>query len=98
MVVKGVGGIPEPAPDRSAKVRDRARDDVKTSVSKEDGVQISEKAQEAASTARLVQLASADSGVRADKVAAAKERMEQGDFRLPEVVAEVAKRLDKYLP
>ncbi|MFO7973981.1 MAG: flagellar biosynthesis anti-sigma factor FlgM [Candidatus Hydrogenedentota bacterium] len=95
--IKGVGGIPEPTPDRPANVRDSKRD-VKSAPAREDGVRISPEAQEAASSARLAKIAREDDGIRADKVAAAKERIERGDFRFPEVVAEVARRLSKYLP
>ena len=64
---------------------------------REDGVQISPEAQEAASSARLASLAREGDEIRAEQVAAARERIERGDFRLPEVVAEVARRLSKYL-
>ncbi len=96
--VKGVGGIPEPTPDRPANVRDRKREEVNSAPAREDGVRISSAAQEAASSARLAKIAREGDGIRADRVAAAKERIERGDFRLPEVVAEVARRLSKYLP
>lgn len=96
--IKGVGGVPEPAPDRPANVRDRKRTDERTTPSQGDGVRISPQAQEAANGARLVQLAKQESDIRADRVAAARESIERGDFRLPEVVAEVARRLSKYLP
>ena len=95
--IKGVGGIPEPTPDRPANVRDRKRE-VNSAPARGDGVRISPEAQEAASSARLASIAREGDGIRADKVAAAKERIERGDFRLPEVVAEVARRLSKYLP
>ena len=91
--INGIGGIPEPLPDRPANVRDRKREVESASV-REDGVQISPEAQEAASSARL---AREGDEIRAEQVAAARERIERGDFRLPEVVAEVARRLSKYL-
>ncbi len=94
--INGIGGIPEPLPDRPANVRDRKREVESASV-REDGVQISPEAQEAASSARLAGLAREGEEIRADQVAAARERIERGDFRLPEVVAEVARRLSKYL-
>lgn len=94
--INGVGGIPEPTPDRPASVRDRKREADSAPV-REDGVRISPEAQEAANSARLASIAREDDGVRAEQVAAARERIERGEFRLPEVVAEVARRLSKYL-
>jgi anti-sigma28 factor (negative regulator of flagellin synthesis) len=95
--VKGVGGIPEPTPERPANVRERRREDVKSSAT-QDGVQISSEAQEASAVARLVQLAKQEAEIRPDKVASAKEAIERGDYKIPEVIAEVAKRLSRYLP
>jgi anti-sigma28 factor (negative regulator of flagellin synthesis) len=95
--VHGVGGIPEPAPDRSANLRDR-RQTESSAKAPRDGIQISSSAQEAASVARLVQLAGQQGDVRAERVAAARERIEKGEFKFPEVVSEVAKRLSKLLP
>jgi len=94
--INGIGGIPEPLPDRPANVRDRKREVENASV-REDGVQISSEAREAASSARLASPVRGGDEVRAEQVAAAKERIERGDFKLPEVVAEVARRLSKYL-
>ena len=94
--INGIGGIPEPVPERPANVRDRKRE-VESAPAREDGVRISPEAQEAATSARVANIAREDDGIRADEVAAAKERLERGDFRLPEVVAEVARRLSKYL-
>jgi len=95
--VKGVGGIPEPAPERPANVRERKREDVKSSAT-QDGVRISSEAQEASAVARLVQLAKQEAEIRPEKVASAKEAIERGDYKIPEVIAEVAKRLSRYLP
>ncbi|HOE66218.1 MAG TPA: flagellar biosynthesis anti-sigma factor FlgM [Candidatus Hydrogenedentes bacterium] len=95
--IKGIGGVPEPAPDRSASIRDRKRDEAKISVPK-DGVAISAKAQEAANVARLTQMAKQDGGVRAERVAAAKQNLQDETYKLPEILTEVAKQLSRYLP
>lgn len=95
--IHGIGGIPEPKPERPADVRDRkAREDA-TPVKSEDGVIISSEAQAAASLSRLVQTANATADIRADKVAAAKAALERGDYKKPEIVAQVAERISKYL-
>ena len=55
-------------------------------------------AQAAAAVARTIQIAKADTGIRADRVAQARERIERGDYKNPEVVAKVAEKVSKYLP
>jgi len=96
--IQGVGGVPEPKPDRPANVRDRKRqDEVQSTAQAQDGVQISSEAQQAASVARIVQLANQGQDVRAERVAAAKEAIAREDYKLPDVVREVAKRLSEYI-
>ena len=95
--IQGLGGVNGPSPERPAEVRDRKRDDDVKAPPSGDGVQISSSAQEAANTARLVQLANNDSGVRADKVEAARQAIERGDFKIPGMIAEVARRISRYL-
>jgi anti-sigma28 factor (negative regulator of flagellin synthesis) len=96
--IQGVGGIPEPKPDRPTNVRERKREsDVQSATQAQDGVKISSEAQQAASVARVVQLANQGQDVRAERVAAAKEAIAREDYKLPDVVREVAKRLSEYL-
>lgn len=101
--IQGVNGVPEPKPERTGKVRgdgdSSASGSVAASASSpaKDGVSISAEAKAAADVARVVTLSSAQSDIRADKVAAARERIENGDFKNPEVVAQVAQRLMKFL-
>lgn len=94
--IKGVGGVPEPTPERPTNVRDRKREEVKSAPS-QDGVQISSEAQEAAQASRLTQMAKQEPDVRADRVAAARERLEQGSYKESGVVAEVARRISRLL-
>lgn len=96
--IKGLGGIPEPAPDRPVKLKEeKAREAAKLDDAKDD-ILISSEAQAAASIARVIQNVRVDTGIRADKVAAAREHIERGDYKRPEVVAQVAERISKYLP
>ena len=96
--IKGLGEVPEPKPDRPAKVREqKARDAAKAEIPKDD-VLISSAAEAAATIARVVQDVKIDPGVRADKVVAAQEHIARGDYKRPEVVAKVAERISKYLP
>ena len=95
VAIHGIGGVPEPTPERPAKVRDgRERD---AAVPAQDGVVISSEAQAAARISQLVQN-SDSSDVRAERVEAAKENLRRGDYRNPDVVAKVAEKISKYLP
>ena len=95
--IQGVGGIPEPKPERPAKVREKEQDATQSSLVK-DGVLISSEAQAAAKLASTIQAQVGSSDVRTERVADAKERIERGEYRNPEVVAKVAERVSKYLP
>ncbi len=96
--IKGINGVPEPKPERPASVRDKKAKDIAESAKAKDDVLISSEAQAAATIARMVLVAKSGPDIRADKVAAAKERIERGDYKRPEVVARVAERISKYLP
>ena len=95
--IQGVGGIPEPKPERPAKVREKETDVSQNSLVK-DGVLISSEAQAAAKLARTLQSVLETQDGRAERVAAARERIDRGEYRHPEVVAKVAERISKYLP
>jgi len=94
--IKGIGGIPEPTPDRPANVRDRQTDESRGAEVKDD-LLISSEAQAAATLARTIEVAKAQPQVRPEKVAQAKERLANGDYKRPEVVRTVAQRIRKYL-
>lgn len=93
--IQGIGGIPEPTPERPASVRERKLDEAKAPA--RDGVEISSEAKEAAGLAQLVQAAKKEPDIRPERVAEAKAAIEREDFKIPEVMAEVAKRLMRYL-
>ena len=92
--VKGVGGIPEPTPERPSNVRNRQKNDSQ-GVSSKDGVRISSEAKQAADVARLLEIAKNEPDIRPERVAAAKQAIEDGEFLLPGAIAEVAKRISK---
>lgn len=101
--IQGLGGIPEPKSGGPAKVRSERESETRTltsttaSSSSEDNVSISSEAQVAAEVARLVNASRADTDVRSDRVEAARARIEQGSYKDPEVVSQLADRLLKYL-
>ena len=96
--IQGLGGIPEPKSERPAKVRDGKDSSTLKSAPLKDDVVISSEAQAAARLAGSVEIAKTQAGIRTDKVQAAKERIDNGDYKKPEVVAKVAERISKYLP
>ena len=101
--IQGLGGIPEPKSGGPTKVRndrdENARDVSSTagSSSAEDNVNISSEAQAAVEVARLVQASSTQSDIRADKVEAARQRLESGSYKDPAIVSQVADKISKYL-
>jgi anti-sigma28 factor (negative regulator of flagellin synthesis) len=96
--IRGINGVPEPTSERSADVRARRREEARVTASQEDGVRISNEAQEAAGVARLVEIAREQPDVRPDRVAAAREHIEQGEHRRLDIVRRVAQRIRRYLP
>lgn len=97
--IQGLGGIPEPKPERPAKIRDgEAKTAGKASAPAKDDVVISSEAQAAAKIAASIQALKDVPDVRAERVTAAKDRIDRGEYRNPEVVAKVAERISKYLP
>ncbi len=97
--IQGLGGVPEPKPERPASTRERnAEASAATGLSK-DGVEISSVAQAAAaSIAKTIQAAKVNvPDVRQERVEAAREAIERGDYKKPEIVATVAQRISKYL-
>ena len=95
--VQGIGGVPEPKPDRPANVRDRNQTASSSDVKAQDGVVISSEAQAAAKLAHLIKAAESQPEVRTEKVEAAKASIARGDFEKPEVVAKVAQQISKLL-
>jgi len=98
VAIQGINGVPEPRPDRPAKVRDANRPERLDTVPAKDDLVISSEAQAAAKLSTLIQVANRQSDIRADRVAAARERIERGDYKNPEVVAKVAQRISKLIP
>jgi anti-sigma28 factor (negative regulator of flagellin synthesis) len=104
VTIQGLTGIPEPKSDRTSKVRGGKTESTSaasgtgsTSALAQDDVSISSEAQAASEINKLVQVGKSEADLRADKIAAAKERLERGEYKNPEVVAKVAERLMKYL-
>lgn len=97
--IQGIGGIPEPAPERPATIRDRKREEGVRGAgsSTQDGVKISTQAQEAANVRRLVDVANEQQDVRPERVEEAKAGLERGDYQDMDKLREVARNLLKFL-
>lgn len=94
--IQGINGAPEVANTRANQTRTRKEEEVRTQV-KRDGVELSSEAKNAASAGRVMQSASSDSGIRPDRVAAARENLEQGSYQQEHVLRTVARNLLKYM-
>ena len=94
--IQGIGGVPEPKPERPANVRNSKQSPSAEGASS-DGVVISSEAQAAAVVAKSIQVSQGQDEIRADRVEAAKESIERGDFKKPGIVEIVASRLSKFL-
>jgi hypothetical protein len=91
--VQGIGGVAGPGgpggqPPRNTKTVD-------TSTAVHDEVSLSREAKDTATAARL--LAASDSPIRDESVARARENIEQGSFRLQQVVLSVAARVSRFI-
>lgn len=95
--IQGIGGVPEPRPDRPNDARDRNRTEGPANAPAQDDVVISSEAQAAARVANLIQTTSTQPDIRPERVEAARESIERGDFRRPEIVEQVADRLSRLL-
>jgi len=93
--IQGIGGPQEPRPSRSAGVRDNRPGPSADQEATSDGVVISSGAQAAAALTKTL-LSGADN-VRAERVEAAKQAIERGDYRRPDTVQVVAERISRLL-
>lgn len=93
--IYGVGGPQEPRPDRPSSVRDNRPSPSAEKETASDGVVISSEAQAAAAITKTLQAGVDD--VRAERVEAARQAIERGDYRRPEVAKVVAERISRLL-
>ena len=88
--IQGIGGTSGTA---SAKqVSGRAKAQAAAAPPAKDGIEFSGEAQQASQVARFKELSPGDV-IREDRVAQAKQNLEQGVYRIQEVVLQVANRL-----
>ena len=95
--IHGIGGVPDPKPERTAPQRERQEAAPAKNGDAQDAVVISSEAQAAARLTELLTAAANQPDVRADKIAAAKAAIERGDYQNPDIVRTVAERVNRYL-
>jgi anti-sigma28 factor (negative regulator of flagellin synthesis) len=95
ITIQGIGGVPEPAGPKQTQNRDKTPPaDVSTA---EDGVSISSEASQAATAGDIVRQSGQQNEVRQAKIEQAKQNLEEGTYKVQEVVLQVAARLSQYL-
>lgn len=92
--IHGVGGVPEPTPDRPSGSRSKRRDNNVNPESRRDGVDISSQGRQAADISRIKAIADQVPDIRADRVEQARQAIENGDYKKEAVIVEIAKRLE----
>lgn len=95
--IQGIGGVPEPRPDRPAGVRDNRGADSASNAGDGDDVVISSEAQAAATLSAVVQASASQPEVRPERVEAAREALSQGAHQDPEAIKVVAERIQRLL-
>lgn len=100
MGINSIGGIPEPMPEKPLRIKtekDRdvgeAKGVIRSPGQQEDQVVISSEAQAAAEIARLVRMLKAQDQIRTEKVEQAKQHLEAGEYKKPEVVEKIAEKI-----
>ncbi len=104
VVINSIGGIPEPVPEKPSRIKTEKDTDVREAkgairspAQQEDQVVISSEAQAAAEIARLVRLLKSQEAVRMDKVEQARQHLESGEYKKPEVVEKIAEKIMKLI-
>lgn len=104
VVINSIGGIPEPVPEKPSRIKSEKDTEVRGAKGvvyspgqQEDQVIISSEAQAAAEIARLVNAVKAQDDVRMDKVEQARQHLESGEYKKPEVVEKIAEKIMKLI-
>lgn len=92
--IQGIGGTSGPV--NAKQVASRAKAQAAAAAPAKDGIEISGEAQQASLVARYKELSQSDA-IREDRVAQAKQNLEQGVYRVQEVVLQVANRLAEFV-
>ncbi len=94
--IQGIVELPKPAAPRRAEEKSPKSENLVKAV--KDDVSFSREAQEAAAAKRAEAQQQAEAKIREEKVAEARQRIEQGTYTFVDVVREVATRMTGYVP
>lgn len=96
--IEGLGGVQEPKSNRPSDTRpSQTHEATDATPSASDAVVISSGAQAAARIAQLIQASGTEPDIRTDRVEAAKAAIARGDYKNPDVIANVAEGVSKLL-
>ena len=93
--VQGVGGVQEPNGPKPASGRPKQAEEPKAPVS--DGASFSSAAESAAVAESIIQKSAETSETREAKVEQARRNLEEGTYKVQDVVRQVASRLTKFI-
>lgn len=92
--IQGIGPFSGPANSKQVQGREKSSDTARAAAT--DGLDISLEAQEASAVSEVAAQAPR-SEIRAERIAQARENIEQGVYRIQEVVLQVADRLERFV-
>lgn len=93
--VQGVGGVQEPQGPKPAS--GRAKEAEETKATSSDDVSFSSRAEKAAEADAVIQQSGQTSEVRQARIDEARHNIEQGTYKVQEVVQQVAARLTQFV-
>ena len=93
--IQGIGSVSGPV--GAVHVQGRSKSPAPLTGPSTDGLDISAQAAQAAASATRAAAAEGQSEIREERVAEARQRIEEGTHRLQEVVLDVAARLSKFV-
>ncbi len=93
--IQGIGGLPEPVNLNTANSRSRRPENRPAATTSDDTVRVSP---EASNLAKLASVASEVDEQRAERIAQARENLQNGTYKIQAVLEVVASRISKYLP
>lgn len=93
--IQGIGGVPEPTGPKQTP--GRPKEPEKTAPSAGDDVLISDAAEKAASADVILQQSGEMSDVRQERIDQARQSIEDGTYKVQDVVRQVAARLTKFV-
>ena len=96
--IYGIGGIPEPANTTTAGASGKKETSPSIILRDSDGVVISARAQQTSKIAKMLETSEEQAKLQAERIAKARESIEQGTYKMQDVVRIVASRVSRFIP